>query len=252
MKICFFIFFVLIIPPLSAQVGINTQNAYTNTRLHIDAKGNTSGTTNASDDVVIDASGNIGIGTLVPQAKVDIVKDGTIQLMRIVDGKQAANKVLVSDNSGNASWVNMPSTMGVTYNLTNLKATYTSSTFTLVRAVPISSPGFYQVVIRWWGKSAGVNANKSTAAMFALTTSANANNNWTVDQANQKDIYEKYIYMDAALETFCFALPLSAKITTEAYLKIYIKVSVGGSWLIGDNPDPSNSNWQPSIVVYRI
>lgn len=251
MRICVLTFFILVIQSLPAQVGINIQNPYTNTILHIDAKGNTSGTTNSSDDVVIDASGNIGIGTLLPKAKVDIVKDGTMSLMRIEDGKQAANKVLVSDNSGNASWVNMPSTMGVTYNLTNLKATY-GSAYTLVRAIPVSSPGFYQVVIRWWGKSSAVNANKSTAAMFALSTSANATNNWTADQTNQKDVYEKYIYMDAALETFCFALPLSAKITTEAYLKIYIRVSVGGSWLVGDNPDPSNSNWQPSIVVYRI
>lgn len=236
---------------LQAQVGINTQSAYTNTLLHIDAKGNTSGTTNSSDDVVIDASGNIGIGTLLPKAKVDIVKDGTASLMRIEDGKQAANKVLVSDNSGNASWVNMPSTMGVTYNLTNLKATY-GSTYTLVRAIPVSSPGFYQVVIRWWGKSSSVNGNRSTAAKFALSTSANASNNWTADKANQKDIYEKYIYMDAALETFSFALPLSAKVTTEAYLKIYIQTSVGGPWLVGDNPNPASSSWQPSIVVYRI
>lgn len=251
MRICILTFLILTIQSLPAQVGINTPNAYSNLVLHIDAKGNTSGTTNSTDDVVIDTSGSIGIGTLLPKAKVDIVKDGTTPLMRIVDGKQAANKVLVSDNSGNASWVNMPSTMGVTYNLTNLKATYGSG-YTLVRAIPVSSPGFYQVVIRWWGKSSGVNGNKSTAAMFALTTSANTSNNWTADQANQKDIYEKYIYMDAALETFCFALPLSAKITTEAYLKVYIRVSVGGSWLVGDNPDPSNSNWQPSIVVYRI
>ena len=45
------------------------------------------------------AGGNIGIGTVTPLAKLHIV--GSI---RMVDGNQAANKIMVSDANGTASW----------------------------------------------------------------------------------------------------------------------------------------------------
>jgi hypothetical protein len=50
--------------------------------------------------MVIDAAGNMGVGTSAPVARLDVA--GTI---KIVDGSQGAGKVLTSDENGLASWV---------------------------------------------------------------------------------------------------------------------------------------------------
>jgi hypothetical protein len=55
---------------------------------------------NSSDAVVIKSTtGNVGIGTLAPSQKLEVV--GTV---KIVDGTQGASKILTSDAFGNASW----------------------------------------------------------------------------------------------------------------------------------------------------
>ncbi|WP_353123517.1 hypothetical protein [Dysgonomonas capnocytophagoides] len=82
---------------LHAQVGINTQNPQG--ILHIDSKGDTSLSTNTDDDIIVDSNGNMGIGTIAPQAKLDIL--GKI---RINDGTQEDGYVLTSDANGLASW----------------------------------------------------------------------------------------------------------------------------------------------------
>ncbi|PXV68897.1 hypothetical protein CLV62_101163 [Dysgonomonas alginatilytica] len=255
MRIYTLIFFISIMQFLPAQVGINTQNAYTGSVLHIDPKGNTSGTTNSSDDVLIDASGNIGIGTLLPKAKLDIVKAGTNSPLRIVDGGQGTNKVLKSDTQGNASWMDMPSTSAANYSITGSVLTFNAGTVYLVKAIPISANGFYQIVIRWWGRTWGVNGTGVTAAVFYLASSTGSGNAWTADEPNVKDSAESYVSTNATTDKnsypFCFALPLSSQAAVETYLKVYIKVGVGGPWKTGEI-DAWNANWNPSISVYRI
>ncbi|MEN9918584.1 MAG: hypothetical protein RL662_1020 [Bacteroidota bacterium] len=60
-----------------AQVGINTTNPQG--IFHIDTKGDTDNLGNNSiDDIVINATGNMGIGTLTPQDKVDV--KGTLRI----------------------------------------------------------------------------------------------------------------------------------------------------------------------------
>lgn len=86
---------------LSAQIGINTENPNISSIIHIDGAGNNS--TNIStkfiDDVTFTKDGNLGLGTLNPQAKVDV--DGTF---RYVDGNQKEGRILRSDALGNARW----------------------------------------------------------------------------------------------------------------------------------------------------
>lgn len=87
---------------LWTQVGINTKNPFG--VFHIDSKGNTTGAgMNDADDVVVTSAGNVGIGTVSPQAKLDL--RGTLTL---IDGTQAPGYILQTGSNGITSWVNRP------------------------------------------------------------------------------------------------------------------------------------------------
>ncbi|MBB6331772.1 hypothetical protein HNP24_002722 [Chryseobacterium sediminis] len=55
------------------------------------------------NDIVVNTSGNIGIGTINPTNKLDI-RSATNGAVKIVDGTQGVNKVLTSDANGVATW----------------------------------------------------------------------------------------------------------------------------------------------------
>lgn len=100
-----------------SQIGINTENP--RALFHIDGA-STPATTNPStgavsaaqaiDDVVIDNNGNVGIGILNPTVKIDIYSSIAGRGIRIADGTQNTNRVLVCDAQGNASWGAVPGT----------------------------------------------------------------------------------------------------------------------------------------------
>jgi hypothetical protein len=56
-------------------------------------------TQNQAPDMVLVAGGNVGIGTSVPAAKVDVIGK-----VKITDGTQGANRIFVSDANGVGSW----------------------------------------------------------------------------------------------------------------------------------------------------
>ncbi|WP_161531460.1 hypothetical protein [Riemerella anatipestifer] len=56
-------------------------------------------TNGGGDALAVTKTGNVGIGTNSPQAKLDVV--GSV---RIADGTQQAGRILTSDSNGNASW----------------------------------------------------------------------------------------------------------------------------------------------------
>lgn len=88
------------------QIGINTSNPL-GTTLHIDPKGNTSGTVqnavNDADDVFISADGRLGIGTVNPKAKLSVVAEDNTTGLQLPNGAEE-NFILISDIDGNASW----------------------------------------------------------------------------------------------------------------------------------------------------
>lgn len=90
----------------SAQVGINTTNPQG--IFHIDPRGDTNGSTNITDDVIITNDGNLGIGTITPKAKLHINTGGTPSLpipgLVIADGTQKARRILSTNAVGRASW----------------------------------------------------------------------------------------------------------------------------------------------------
>lgn len=83
---------LLLVKLCVSQVGINTENP--KGVFHIDAKGDTGVQgVEFSDDIVVNAEGRMGIGTLTPQAKLDI--NGNL---RIAEAPVVANAaVLVRD-----------------------------------------------------------------------------------------------------------------------------------------------------------
>lgn len=98
-----------------SQIGINTENP--RQLFHLDGASSPA-TTNpstgsvsasqASDDVVIDSSGNMGIGTTSPTAKLHI--EG--KYLVIQDGSQGERKILMSDEWGFTSWNSIPTWSG--------------------------------------------------------------------------------------------------------------------------------------------
>lgn len=114
-KIIWGVTFLLIINQCSvfAQIGINTDNIGTGLVLRIDPGRNNapSGTptlVQAAEDIVINQAGNVGMGTVNPQAKLHIVTGGTPTTpnpqLRIEDGEQLAGRVLTSNAQGVAYW----------------------------------------------------------------------------------------------------------------------------------------------------
>jgi hypothetical protein len=92
-------------------VGINTENPQG--VLHIDAASTTAttnpqtgtvGAAQAVDDVVVDAEGRLGVGVAAPAARVDIYDATPGGALRIADGTQGQDKVLVSEADGTGRW----------------------------------------------------------------------------------------------------------------------------------------------------
>lgn len=92
---------------LHAQVGVNTENPQQ--LFHVDGKKDNpnSGAPNATqqiNDVVITENGQIGVGTSSPTRKLEINNGATAGAIKIVDGTQGENKVLMSNAEGVGSW----------------------------------------------------------------------------------------------------------------------------------------------------
>lgn len=238
----------------SAQISINTENP--KGLLHIDGASTTATTnpssgnvsmTQATDDVIITADGNMGIGVLSPTAKMHVSATNTTPAMLITDGTQGNEKMLRSDANGYASWINQPTSGGVIYNILG-GATYLNNQATLVKSMPITETGNYLVIIRWWGISTKAmgSANNEMSAYFYLDESTDA----TTARGTQKDGIEYYLN-SIANHYFTLTTSLYASATAGNYLKVFILPSLGGDWQIG-TPHPSIASLNPSIVVFKI
>jgi hypothetical protein len=89
-----------------SQIGINTQNPQG--IFHVDGAGDNNvlgvpSTVQQFNDFVVTNSGNVGVGTITPSKKLEIISSNSPAL-RIDDGTQEAGYILMSDSNGNGSW----------------------------------------------------------------------------------------------------------------------------------------------------
>ncbi|REC71514.1 hypothetical protein DRF60_20580 [Chryseobacterium elymi] len=95
------------------QVGINTENPQQ--MFHIDGQKDNPATgipnvTQQKNDFVVTSAGNVGVGVVVPTAKIHTVSEVPYDAFQMQDGSQAAGRFLSSDANGKGSWVNSPLT----------------------------------------------------------------------------------------------------------------------------------------------
>ncbi|MCA6067791.1 hypothetical protein JI747_011420 [Chryseobacterium sp. RG1] len=94
--------FLFLANVLSAQIGLGIGTYIPQGIFHVDPRQNTSLSVDSTktDDFVVDFSGNVGVGTLTPQAKLDI-NAGRIAIR---DGSEGQGKILISDAEGKGTW----------------------------------------------------------------------------------------------------------------------------------------------------
>lgn len=134
------------------QVGVNTQNPQGT--FHIDgAKDNPSTGTPSilqqANDVIINSSGNLGIGTTTPSTKVEITKT-TSGAVKITDGTQGNNKIFVSDANGTGTWRNTSPPVVIESNSGSLLPVGVGLTYLGANAT-VTIPGYYAISPRFIG-----------------------------------------------------------------------------------------------------
>ncbi|WP_300689000.1 hypothetical protein [Chryseobacterium sp.] len=97
---------IILCEAIYAQVGINTSNP--KGTFHIDGANDNPPTgmpavSQQNNDFVVTSAGNTGIGTVEPTTKLDIRSDSQ-GAIKIVDGSEGADKVLMSDGNGVGTW----------------------------------------------------------------------------------------------------------------------------------------------------
>lgn len=122
--------------PLMAQIGINTDTPLQ--LLHIDASGNNRSSllNKYDDDVVVDSLANVGIGTVLPVAKLDVRGGVTIN-----DGTQYPGFLwTATDADGKGAWQVRTSNRTAQWNINNLDSyTFSSSDLKMTGSQSISS-----------------------------------------------------------------------------------------------------------------
>ena len=105
------------------KAGIFLQETNLGSFMYLGTSNNyTTGITN--DGVVIDPDGDVGIGTVNPLDRLHVVGS-----MRMVDGNEAVNRVLVSDANGTASWQTLGAAATNAWGLTGNAGTNPATNF---------------------------------------------------------------------------------------------------------------------------
>lgn len=212
-----FIIFVSI--GLSAQVGININQP--NGILHLDPAKNSPSVT--TDDVVVSTDGNMGLGTLSPTARIHLNVAAGSTALRVVDGYQKEDRVLLSDVAGNASWGTMPGSGGeqiqIMTAVTFPKGVITKINLSTNSRYNVTADGNYLMFVRFWAQTNAVPTTGSTNGYLYL-----------YKNGGEVDSLEHYepVYNTSTYFTFNTVL-LAANCKKGDYLEIGI-LPQAGNW----------------------
>lgn len=143
---------------LCAQVGINTQSPYG--ILHIDGGGDNPpsgvpGTIQVANDIVVEAQGNMGVGTLTPTARLHLKSSVPGSAFRLLDGTEDENRILLGDQNGYAWWGITKGLGGYMIHLQKSAVSYTYNApkpfllNTYNNQISIPNDGSYAIMVRY-------------------------------------------------------------------------------------------------------
>lgn len=252
----------------NAQVGINTLTPYVNSVFHIDAKGNNTSSTaitsaQASDDIVINSMGNVGIGTVDPTTSLHIkaTESTSLKAIRIADGSEGANRYLYSDSDGRVTWKPKPTPQGIVY-YTRAITTLPKNVFTAV-PVEINSAGNTQIVIpnagnfiitvRWWGSIISTT-NLGEYFISQGDLELRRNRLGVISTIDATSVYYA-VPKNGTTPVLTFTVSLFAnELESGDILTVYVK-PVDYQWELGVGLRPDQQQqtiYYPSIMVYNI
>lgn len=269
---------LFIIGLLQAQVGVNTKTPYVNSVFHIDSKGNNSSSAavtaiEAADDIVINSSGNIGVGTVNPTAKIHIDSSNeSIKPIRIADGSQGINKYLFSDSEGKVTWKDKPMPNGIVYYSKNSGKTYPRNVATEVPVetnpfgytrIRIPKEGNYVFTLRWWGSIPDMrNLTATTRIMSAATIQLRKVVGGSYVIADEANVYTAVASGGASFEPrFSFTISLFASgLNTGDVFYLTVNPTTDTNygvydWATGaalNATQSANTIYFPSVMVYNI
>lgn len=143
---------------IHAQVGINTKDV--RGVFHIDAgeDNSASGTitaTQLANDVVVDVNGNMGVGTLVPTARLHLKSNTMYDAFRMNDGSEAKGRILQGDRLGNSFWATLKGAGGEKIVFYRTAVAYTNNVTTKIPLnktdyeLEVTADGSFSVILRW-------------------------------------------------------------------------------------------------------
>jgi hypothetical protein len=178
-------------------------------------------TDNGQDVLVKESTGNVGIHTTTPQAKVEVI--GSVQ---IIDGLQAEGRILTSDDEGNARWTAPLGSAGKLEAVLELgaqdiaagdSADVPTSHFT------VEADGYHVYEIRWYAAYASLPSRQiQTATHFQLILRPAAAGTEAV--ADQFEMYHDITTSSADAVTYWLSLSTQAKAGDE--LSLIIRPSI--------------------------
>ena len=139
-----------------SQVGINTKDI--RGVYHIDAAKDNTSTITASqqaNDIVIDTDGNMGVGTIVPTARLHLKSNTAYGAFRINDGSEAKGRILQGDAAGNTFWGTLKGAGGQRIVFYRTAVSYQNNVATKIPLnetnyeIQAASDGSFAIILRW-------------------------------------------------------------------------------------------------------
>lgn len=207
----------------------------------------------AADDVLIDAEGRVGIGTVNPTARltIDTQDAAGVYPIRLRDGSEgkSGDILVAADADGHASWQTItPPAPDVVYSITTLSSPALSfpvgsATKIAKSEFSVTADGFYSVDVRWWAQydNSSTSTLQKTVTRFQLVRSRSGQNN-VIDEIRHHDVAR-------SIWTTFFVLYATAKAGDKLSLYVWPEVYPSGS--TQHQIGTLTLDWCQSKVMYK-